>query len=204
MNQIDPLSLPTGISRPNPLGQAFALHGAHLKAVAERGLGADLAGKVGGSDILQDTFCAASRDLADYHGRTPRELRNWLEGILRNRLKFVRRHFRKGAKRRVSLEMPIGHPGFAPFSRFDGEVPAPTTASPLSRVIRDERVASLRLALDGLTDLDRQVIHWHQRDRLSFEAVGVRLGISAEAARKRWARAILRLREAMEVADDPR
>ncbi len=94
--------------------------------------------------------------------------------------------------------MPIGHPGFAASSRFDGEIAAPTTASPLSRVVQDERAEALRVALGGLTERDRQVIHWRQQDRLTFEAIGDRLGISAEAARKRWARAILRLREAME------
>ena len=48
------------------------------------------------------------------------------------------------------------------------------------------------------------MILWHQQDRLTFEAIGERLGTSADAARKRWARAIIRLRAAMGPDDDPR
>ncbi len=204
MNQVDPISPSAGGSRLDSLGRAFALHGAHLKEVADRGLGSDLAAKVGASDIVQDTFFAASRDLAEYHGRTPRELRGWLEGILRNRLKFVRRHFRKVGKRQVSREVPIGHSGVSPFSRFNGDVPAATTCSPLSRVIRDERADEFRAALDGLGELDRQIILWRLRDRLAFAAISAQLEISEDAARKRWARAMVRLRDRMGPNDDSR
>lgn len=203
MNQPPADLPPVGGLRSDSLGRAYSEFGDHLRKVAGRGLGPDLAAKVGASDIVQDTFFAANRDLDAYQGRTPREFRNWLEGILQNRLKFVRRHFRKVGKRRVALEMPIGHPG-TPFAEFGGEMPAATTCSPLSRVVHDERADALRAALDELGDPDRQIILCRQRDRLSFPDLGARLGISEDAARKRWARALVRLRDLMGPNDDSR
>ena len=198
---------PSASPVPGTLSEAFIQFGPHLRRVADRGLGPDLAGKVGASDIVQDTFYAAKRDLEDYRGKTPGEFRGWLERILINRLVAVRRHFRKTAKRRVSREVSLVEPDAASTGRYPVELPAATTASPLSRVVQAERAEMLRVALAGLGDLDVQVIRWRQQDRLSFGQIGDRFEISEEAARKRWARAMIRLRdamEAMEVTDESR
>jgi hypothetical protein len=37
------------------------------------------------------------------------------------------------------------------------------------------------------------LIQWHNYERLTFKEIGERLGCSAEAARKAWARAIERV-----------
>ena len=52
----------------------------------------------------------------------------------------------------------------------------------------------LLAALERLPDHYREVVVWHNKERLPFEEIGRRHGVSAEAARKRWTRALDRLR----------
>lgn len=181
----------------DPLGRAFALYGDDLRRMADLGLANDLASKVGASDIVQDTFVAASRDLDAYRGTSPGEFRGWLEGILRNRLQYLRRYFRVSARRQVSREVPLGFPESGVVGPRAGEVAAQTTISPLSRVVRAERAEAIRVALTRVSEGDRQMICWHHHERQSFAAIGDRLGITEDAARKRWARALIRLRDAL-------
>jgi RNA polymerase sigma factor (sigma-70 family) len=63
--------------------------------------------------------------------------------------------------------------------------------------MRHEREGALRTAMMHLPEHYRQVIQWHHEQRLTFEVIAGRLGISPEASRKVWARALLRLRERM-------
>ena len=51
---------------------------------------------------------------------------------------------------------------------------------------------------------DHDVVVWHYDDGLTFEAIGDRLGISADAARKQWNRALIRLQSILGPAHDPR
>ena len=67
--------------------------------------------------------------------------------------------------------------------------------SPSTDLVAQETEAALMSALDCLAEHHRNVVLWHHRDRLPFEEVGRRLGISAEAARKHWERALRALRK---------
>lgn len=58
---------------------------------------------------------------------------------------------------------------------------------------RRETSRWLRAALDALSDEDREVIRLHEWERLSHEEIGRRLGISTDAARVRFQRALPRL-----------
>ena len=62
----------------------------------------------------------------------------------------------------------------------------------------------LRKALADLPEHYRRVIQWRHQDRLRFEVVAERLGISPDAARKLWGRALIRLRKALGPGHDPR
>jgi RNA polymerase sigma factor (sigma-70 family) len=70
--------------------------------------------------------------------------------------------------------------------------------------MRCEREEALRRALRTLPEHYQSVIEWHHQERLPFDAIAGRLGVSAEAARKVWGRALERLREALGPGHDPR
>ena len=155
--------------------------------------------KGGASDLVQDTLLGAYRDFATFEGRSRDELRAWLRKILQNNLAVFRRRYRGTRKRQISLEMPIGvtSQGKARESLpFD-------SVSPSTNAARRERAAALMTALGRIPEDSRRVVLWYQYDRLSFEEIGRRLDRSAEAARKLWSRALIRLTQELGPAHDP-
>lgn len=164
----------------------------YLLAIAQRDLSDDLLGKVGGSDVVQETLMEAHRHFIKFEGAAPEDLRAWLREILRNNLADIARHFRSTSKRAIGREQALQ----ADAASFVDPNPTPGT----SAVAREETDA-LDLALERLPEVDRAVILYRNRDHLSFDEIGRRLGRSGEAARKLWARAIDRLRRSIETGE---
>jgi RNA polymerase sigma-70 factor (ECF subfamily) len=173
------------------LGQALERFRQYLLLVANQELDRDLRAKVGASDIVQEAFLGAHRDIATFRGRSERDWRLWLRGILLHVLANHRRDYRSLAKRKIEREVPISSR-----PRFDW--PA-TTASPSTHLAARELEADMLKAIDGLDEHHRKVVIWRHRDQLPFEEIGRRLCISADAARKHWGRALLTLRKTMKV-----
>jgi RNA polymerase sigma-70 factor (ECF subfamily) len=168
----------------------------YLILVAQRDLAPDLAAKVGASDLVQDTFLAAGRDIAQLRGRSPSELRAWLEGILQHLLANTRRRYRGTQKRRLDREVSGGRGANEAYGDMLNRISLSTT-SPSSRAMRHEREAALCAAIRTLPEHYRQVIEWHHQEQLAFETIAARMGSSPDAARKVWARALLRLRKVL-------
>ncbi len=172
---------------PEALGRVLELFRDYLLLVANKELEADLRAKLGGSDLVQETFLGAQRDLASFRGQSELEWRLWLRGILIHVLANHRRQYRSTSKRRIDREVPL-----ATTPRWDWSACSP---SPSTNLAARETEFALMSALDCLADNYRKVVLWHHRDRLPFEEVGRRLGVSAEAARKCWERALKALRK---------
>ncbi len=183
------------------LGRTLDVCRDYLLLIAERELGADLAAKVGPSDLVQETFLAARRDLAAFRGQSPAEFRGWLEGILRHVAANTRRSFRQAERRRLEREVPLDAPGA--FHEREQAI-ANSASSPSRYAMRNEREEALLAALGRLPEQYRQVIQWHHQDGERFETIADRLGITAAAAQKLWGRALQRLRQTLGQAHDPR
>jgi len=158
------------------LGKALDSFRGYLLLVANEELDPELRTKVGGSDLVQETFLHAQHDFEAFRGRTDEEWRLWLRGILIHRLANHRRHYRGTIKRRVEREVSLGE---TPRREWPSESPSPSTS-----------VAARELEEAILND----VVLWHHREHLPFDEVGRRLGVSTEAARKHWERALKALR----------
>ena len=163
----------------------------YLLLVANAELDAELKAKGGASDLVQETFLLAQRDVKGFRGQSAAEWRNWLRMILQHQLANHRRQF-KTAKRRVGREVAFDDMVRSDCSRL--------VASPSHDLDRREREAGLLAALERLPDHYREVVIWHHKERLPFEEVGKRHGITAEAARKRWTRALARLRIELDIS----
>jgi RNA polymerase sigma-70 factor (ECF subfamily) len=167
--------------------------------IAARGLDADLVAKGGASDLVQDTLLGAYRDFGAFHGSSREELLAWLRKILQNNLAVHRRRYRGTRKRQVSLEIPIGgSSGAAAWHALRCD-----SATPGAAAVRREQMAALLAALGRIPEDYRRVVVWHQYERLTFEQIGQRLGRSADAVRKLWSRALIRLTEELGPAHDP-
>jgi RNA polymerase sigma-70 factor (ECF subfamily) len=76
--------------------------------------------------------------------------------------------------------------------------------SPSRELMRQEQAHALLAAIAGLPEHYRQVVVWHHREGATFEEIADRLETTAEAARKVWVRALVRLRDALGPSHDPR
>jgi RNA polymerase sigma-70 factor (ECF subfamily) len=179
------------------LGRALEPFRDYLTLLASQKIGHGLATKAGASDLVQETFLAAQRGIEGFRGSTQAEWRAWLEAILINQLANLRRTYLDTRKRRGE---PTNHGGGVGLNDQLGDSITP----PSRRLQMRERDAALGAALRELPCHYQQVIHWHHDDGLTFEAIGTRLAISADGARKLWARALVCLKRALGPDYDPR
>ena len=179
------------------LGQLFEACRPYLLLVANQVVPDDLKGKLGGSDLVQQTFLEAQRHFDQFHGHTEEQLLAWLREILRNDAINLVRQYRNTAKRQVSREIPLDEA--LPRAEAPGQSTEP---SPSSVVARREHQDLLRQALERLPEHYRQVIQWRNFECLSFEEIGRRLQRSPEAARKLWGRALQQLQGELESPHD--
>ena len=162
----------------------------YLLLVANRNLDRELQGKLGASDLVQETFVRAQRHFDQFRGRSIEEFLTWLRQILLNHLVDETRRYRDAAKRQICRERPLSQ---NIDSNWRGTVVSSDEKSPSSVAIEREEFAALAAAMEGLSAEYREVIQLRTWDRLPFAEVGRRMGRSTEAARKLWARAIVRL-----------
>jgi RNA polymerase sigma-70 factor (ECF subfamily) len=107
----------------------------------------------------------------------------------------VYRQFRDTAKRRLGREVRLE--GDRP-SRNVGAGLAAAAATPSAQAMAHERAGAVQQALDRLPEDYRRVLLLRFQDGLPFEEVGRRLGRSANAAEKLFARAIQQMEKELE------
>ena len=169
----------------------------YLLLVANQELPPELRQKAGASDLVQETCLRAHNNFDDFRDNGRNELIAWLRRILLNNLADLRRRHCDTDKRELAREIILR-------SDIDLDalpIPAPGP-SPSSMIAATERDAALQEALARLPDPYRQVVQWRNYDRLTFEAIGERLGRSAAAARKLWVRAIEELQRGLSAFDE--
>jgi RNA polymerase sigma-70 factor (ECF subfamily) len=180
---------------PEALGQLLEAYRDYLLLIAAQELPTDLRAKCGASDLVQDTLLEAQRDFPQFRGDTDEQLRGWLRQLLRHNLGHVYRHFRDTAKRRLGREVRLE--GDRP-SRNVGAGLAADDSTPSAQAMAHERARAVRQALDRLPEDYRQVLLLRFQEGLSFEEIGRRLGRSANAAEKLFARAIQQMEKELE------
>jgi RNA polymerase sigma-70 factor (ECF subfamily) len=118
--------------------------------------------------------------------------RGLLARIVENHLRDAHDHHQAG-RRNPARETPLPDD-----SVLDLDVGARPATEPGSRAARNEREAWVRLALELLPGEDRQVLLLRQWHELEFAQVGARLGLSEDAARMRFQRALPKLARKLE------
>ena len=172
---------------PEAIGWLLEQNRDYLLFVANQDFGHDLRRKMGVSDLVQESMAQAHNHFGRFTGATREELLAWLRGILRNDAKHWRRHYRGVEKRSRESEPDSG-------SRV-GVAPADPWLTPRSQAVADEEAALLHQAMEQLPENWRMVIQLRNWEDQSYEEIGRKMDCSAEAARKLWSRAILRLQE---------
>src|SRR5262249_50280392 len=161
-----------------------------MLAVARRKIEEKLQSKIGGSDLVQETFLAAAQDFASFAGQTDEELQDWLWGIMQNKWKEYRRRYRR-AGRDVGREVPLT----AGDAVGRTEQLSADQWTPEEIASEEERRLAVECALERLPAGYASVLRLHLWQGLSFPEIGEIFGCTEEAARSEYRRALERLYE---------
>jgi len=128
------------------------------------------------NDVVAEAFTVAWRKV----DRMPDgdDVLPWLYGVARNEINNRRRAGRRFSALRDKIRGQAHHP----------------EPGPESLVVRNAELQGLMDALGRLHPDDREVLLLRSQEELDFSGIGLVLGCSSEAARKRFSRAMVRLR----------
>jgi RNA polymerase sigma factor (sigma-70 family) len=173
------------------LAQLVQEHMPWLQAHVQRRLGAFLRTRGDASDYLQDAILDFLRFGPRFQVRDGAHFRGLLARIVENTLRDRNDWFR--AKRRnLGTQVPI------PTDSVLALDPAMQRSTTPSRDASKAEVREwVRLALELLEAEDRRVILAHEYEDRSFVQIGDELGMTANAVRMRWVRAVARLANVM-------
>jgi RNA polymerase sigma-70 factor (ECF subfamily) len=174
------------------LGQTLDAYRAYLLAIAERELDPQLKAKGGASDLVQETLLDAVGSFKEFRGKSDAELKAWLRRLLLHNVIDFTRQYRDAEKREVARERHLGTGTSS--SEVSPEV-ADSGPSPSGAAARSEQANAIQKAMEKLPEDYRRVIVLRYHEERSFDDIGQLMNLSANAARKLWARAIKRLRQ---------
>jgi RNA polymerase sigma-70 factor (ECF subfamily) len=161
----------------------------YLLMIANLAVKGGLQSKVGGSDLVQETLLEADRIFDRFDGHSQEELRRWLTRILEHKICNTLKRFCRTGRRDIRREL-AGNDGLGADVR---NLSAGRGNTPQRQLERDEVHERLQGQIAVLSEDHRQVVRMRIEDGLAFEEIGSRIGRSAEAARKLFARAVLEL-----------
>jgi len=178
------------------LGELLGRHRERLHRMVALRLDRRLQGRVDPSDILQDACLDAARRLPEYHQHPTMPFFFWLRFLTGQRLVDEHRRHLGAAARNAGREISL----------YGGALPEPTSAAlaarllgrlttPSQAAIRAERQIRLQEALNSLDPIDREVLVLRHFEELSNGEAAAVLGLDKSAASKRYARALIRLKD---------
>jgi len=162
-----------------------------------------LQGRIDPSDVIQDAYLDAWRDLKAYVERPELPLFLWLRGIAGNKLREIHRHHLGTQMRDPRREVSI----------YDGAFPETSTAALAAQLVGNfthaseeaaklEMTVRLKDALNTMEPLDREVLALRHFEQLSPAETAQVLGINEKAAGMRYVRALRRLKELLSSLSD--
>ncbi len=187
------------------LAELFMEHRARLRRMVEVRLDRRAAGRVDPSDVLQEAFLDASRQLPAYLADPPMAPFLWLRFLTRERLMATHRRHLGAQMRDAKLEVSLGR-------RAESGVRSESLScylagrltTPSQAAARLELQARLQELLDGLDPIDCEILSLRHLEELSNAEAAEELGISTAAASKRYIRALERMRKVFaELSESP-
>jgi RNA polymerase sigma-70 factor (ECF subfamily) len=177
-------------------GELLARHRDRLRRMVALRLDRRLQGRVDASDVIQEASLEAVRRLPEYLKNPTMPFFLWLRFLTGQRL-MEQHRIHLGAKARdVGREIALYH----------GALPETTSAalaarllgrltSPSEAAIRAERRIRMQEALNSMDPIDREILALRHYEQLSNSEVAAVLGVDTSATSKRYARALVRLKE---------
>jgi RNA polymerase sigma-70 factor (ECF subfamily) len=153
-------------------------------------------------DVLQEAFLEISRRLDDYLARRPMPFFLWVRLQTGQKLAEFRRRHLEAAQRDAAREVTPGSIPAASSASLANRFADPGP-SPSQEAAREEALARVQAKLEGMEEVDREILALRYFEGLSSEEAATVLGISLAGAKKRLVMALRRLRSALPAGDVP-
>jgi RNA polymerase sigma-70 factor (ECF subfamily) len=171
-------------------------HRGRLRKLVALRLDLRLQGRVDPSDVIQEACADAVRRLPEYVNKPDVTFYLWLRFLVGQRLHEAHRRHLGAQARYAGREVSL----------YRGAMPEATTAalaaqlmgkltSPSVALLRAERKLRLQQALNAMDPIDREVLVLRHYEQLSNGEAAQVLGLDKSAASKRYARALIKLKD---------
>jgi RNA polymerase sigma-70 factor, ECF subfamily len=181
------------------VAELFDQHRARLRHMVRLRLDRRLQGRVDPSDILQEAYLDLAQQLPGYLAAPKIPFFLWLRLLAGQRLMRVHRRHLGAAMRDAGREVSL-YRGAMPQASSDslaahllGQATSVSQAA-----IRAERQLLLQAALNGMDDVDREIIALRHFEELTNNEAAEVLELSKAAASNRYVRAMARLQAILE------
>jgi RNA polymerase sigma-70 factor (ECF subfamily) len=164
----------------------------YMLLVANEQFDRKVQGKFGPSDIVQESMLAVRGGLNRFRGDNHEEFLAWLKAIVKNGIREASRHYQGVQKRQIGRERSMNGPG------DNGPSVADRFFTPGTQAMANEEELLLQQALARLPDDYRQILQLRNWQQLTFEEIGSQLNRGADAVRKTWYRALVKLQQEFE------
>jgi len=180
------------------LGELLHRHRERLRRMVALRLDRRLQGRVDPSDVIQEACLDAVRRLPEYHQNPKMPFFLWLRLLVGQRLVDEHRRHLGAAGRDAGREISL----------YRGALPQTSSAAlaahllgrlttPSQAAIRAERKIRLQEAINTLDPIDREILSLRHFEELSNGEAAAVLGLDKSAASKRYARALIRLKDVL-------
>jgi RNA polymerase sigma-70 factor, ECF subfamily len=179
------------------IAEVFSRHRDKLQRMIRFRLDRRLYGRIDTTDVLQDVWLETSRRIEDYTSNPAVPFFVWVRQIAYQIIIDLHRRHLGAQKRNVSQEVSIGKSNCDTSISIAAQL-AGNLTSPSNVAMRGERLVRLREALDGMDEVDREVLALRHFEELGNNEVADILGIQKTAASNRYVRALKRLKQLLE------
>lgn len=182
------------------LGPVFEVYRQRLQAAIRMRVNSRIRQREDESDILQEAFFSAAKDLPRYSKEPKVPVYVWLRGIVQQRLVDIHRKHLSSQKRTLEREVSINRPQF-PVSdscSIAGQI-ADDLTSPSLLASKAELRAIVQTVLEQLEPLDREIISLRHIEGLKSSDVAAVLQINQSTASTRYLRALKKLKDGLSV-----
>ncbi len=175
------------------LGDLLQRHRPRLYAFIEARLDVRLRSRLDPSDVVQEVHLEVARRMDDFLNRRPMPFHLWVRKTAYERLLKVQRDHRQRARRSVDREVALPDRSSLLLARplLAGG------ASPSQQLAAREFADRVSLAVAALAEVDREILLMRHMEELDYAEIACLLDIEPDAARKRYGRALLRLRKVL-------
>jgi RNA polymerase sigma-70 factor (ECF subfamily) len=180
------------------LSELFAAHHARLVRMVELRLDASLRRRLDPTDIVQEAWLEVARRFREWCAQDALPFHVWLRLITAQALTQAQRRHLAAHMRDALREVHArdSRPSISAASAADAFIASAT--SPTQAARREELRTRVLAALEELEELDREIVALRHFEGLSNDEAAAELAITPAAASKRFVRALVRLRPALQ------